>query len=225
MNQTLNPPSLDDYLDRCEQRLVHPGVVYDQLRRQGWSPAGATAVTDDYRRRFNEHPLGYTALLVFTGVSALAAGSVGHTLTAGLTRPVNRNELAAWLAVLLCALPFAAWAHQWAARTDREDVVAVWSRSRRTLAIVLIWSAGVVGGLRLLFYAGQLVGALVGASWARHGSLAAGAVNVSIAIGIALPLGWWAYRFLHRFDGEDPTAPPPERPRPSSAPESPPTGP
>jgi len=44
-------------------------------------------------------------------------------------------------------------------------------------------------------------------------SLVAGAINVLISLIIALALGLWAYRFVHRFDGEDPAAPPPARHR------------
>lgn len=211
-------PGLAEWLDDCEGRLTHPEVVREQLRRRGWSDYQATAAAADYRSRFNEHPLGYTALLAATGVAALAAGTAGHELVRGLDHPVDRNVLALWLSVLLCTLPFAAWAHQWAARVDREDVVAVWSRPRRQLALVLLWACGLVGGGRLLVYAVQLVGYLVGAPWAEGTSLGAGALNVGIAVGIALPLGMWAYRFLHRFDDEDPTAPPAWRRRPQSSP-------
>lgn len=210
--------SLADWLDRCEEQLTHPDVVRDQLRRQGWNDPQTTSVAEDYRRRFNEHALGYSALLVSTGVAALAAGTAGHELTRGLNHPVNRDVLAFWLSVLLCTLPFAGWAHQWAARVDREDVVAVWSRPRRQLTRVLMWACGVVGGVRLLIYAGRLIAYLVKAPWADGYSLGAGALNVTIVVGIALPLGLWAYRFLHRFDAEDPTAPPAWRRRPSTAP-------
>lgn len=206
---------LANWLDRCEDQLIHPDVVRQQLERRGWNRYEAAAVADGYRGRFNEHPLGYTALLVSTGVAALAAGTAGHGLTAGLNHPVNRNALAFWLSLLLCTLPFAGWAHQWAARVDREDVVAVWSRPRRELARVLVWACGIVGGGRLLIYAVRLVAYLVKAPWAAGYSLGAGALNVAISIGIALPLGMWAHRFLHRFDDEDPTAPPAWRRRPA----------
>lgn len=223
-------PSLPDWLDLCEEQLLHPDLVRDQLKRQGWNDFQATAVAQDYRRRFNEHTLGYSALLVSVGVVALAAGSAGHELTRGLDHPVDRNALAFWLSLLLCSLPFAAWAHQWAARVDREDVVAVWSRPRRELARVLMWACGIVGGARLLIYAARLVAYLLRAPWADGYSLGAGALNVAIAVGIALPLGLWAHRFLHRFDHEDPTTPPAWRRRPSpppargSRPVSPPAG-
>jgi hypothetical protein len=162
---------------------------------------------DRYRSRFNEHTLGYSALLVASGVSALAAGTAGHLLAGGIDSPVNRNALGFWLALLVCALPFAIWAHHWAALVDRDDPVAVWSRPRRTLARVLLWACGVVGIVRLMIYVRQLVGVLVGAGWAARTSVVTGAVNVAITVGIALPLGLWAYNFLHRFDNEDPTKP------------------
>jgi hypothetical protein len=211
-----HPLSTAEWLDHCEANLVHPEQVKAWLRRHGWTEPQAHLLTEQYRRRFNEHPLGYTALLVSTGVAALAAGTTGHIITAGLSRPVNRSELAIWLTILLTALPFAVWAHQWAARVDRNDVVAVWSRPRRMLALVLLWACGIVGGLRILIYGTQLVGVLVGAPWARRDSLLAGAINVAISVGITLPLGMWSFRFLHRFDGEDPTAPPESRKRPSA---------
>lgn len=222
-------PSIPEWLDRCEEQLLHPDMVREQLRRQGWDQPRAVAVAEDYRRRFNEHTLGYSALLVSTGVAALAAGTAGHELTRGLDHPVNRDVLAVWLSVLLCTLPFAGWAHQWAARVDREDVVAVWSRPRRELARVLMWACGIVGGARLLIYALRLVAYLVKAPWADGYSLGAGALNVAIAVGISLPLGLWAHRFLHRFDDEDPTTPPAWRRRPAPGPQpearvSPPAG-
>jgi len=58
------------------------------------------------------------------------------------------------------------------------------------------------------------IGVLVGATCASGISLTAGAVNLAISVSIALPLGLWAYGFLHRFDREDPTTPA-SRPRPN----------
>ena len=203
--------SFEAWLDRCESELVHPAVVEDRLRRNGWHPLHAAEAARVYRRRYNEHPVGYFALLAATGMAALAAGSAGHVLARGLGHPVNRNALAVWLTVLVCALPFAAWAHWWARRVDEDDAVAVWSRSRQGLATVLLWSCTLVGIVRLLTYVAQLIGALVGASWASNDSVPAGAVNVAIVVAIALPLGLWAYDFGHRFDAEDPTVPPERR--------------
>ena len=202
-----------EWLDDCEARLLHPDQVSDLLQRAGWAPLQARALSDEYRRRFNEHSLGYSGLLVSIGIAALGAGTAGHTLVAGLNGTVNRSELAISLTGFLIALPFAGWGHQWAAKVDRTDPVAVWSRPRRNLALVLLWACAIVGGARLLAYGVELIGALVGAPWAARGSLLAGAINVAIAIGIALPLGIWSFRFLHRFDHEDPTAPPSQRTR------------
>jgi hypothetical protein len=195
------------WLDRCEEDLVHPAEVKERLQRAGWPAGQASAVASRYRQRFNEHTLGYSALLVATGLAALAAGTAGHLLTAGIDAPVDRNALAGWLTVLVCALPFAVWAHRWAARLDRLDPVAVWSGPRRTLATVLLWACGIVGVGRLLVYAGQLIGVLVGATWANGSSVVTGAVNVAITVSIALPLALWSFGFLHRFDREDPTVP------------------
>lgn len=212
---------MTEWLDHCEAELTHPELVRDRLKRQGWSDYPALSVADDYRRRFNEHPLGYSALLVSTGVAALAAGTAGHELTRGLDHPVNRDALSFWISVLVCTLPFAGWAHHWAAKVDREDPVAVWSRPRRLLAQVLLWACGIVGGLRLLTYAFRLVQYLVKAPSGAGYSLGAGEINLAIVIGISLPLGLWAYRFLHRFDGEDPTAQPTQRRRPPAQPAPP----
>ncbi len=199
--------ALAAWFDQCEADLVHPAAVEERLRRAGW-PAGAVSSAGmQYRRRFDEHPLAYTALLVTTGLVALGAGTAGHILTAGLGRPVDRNALAWWLTLMVCALPFAVWSHAWARRVDRIDPVAVWSSPRRLLALTLLWAAAIVGIARLLIYAAQLIGVLVGASSAANASLAEGAINVSITIAIALPLALWAYGFLHRFDGDDPTTP------------------
>lgn len=198
---------LGAWLDACEDELAHPEEVRDQLRRAGWPTGPAAAATTQYRQRFNEHKLGYSALLITTGLAALAAGTAGHLLANGLDNPVNRNALASALTLFFCTVPFAVWGHVWAAHTDREDLVSVWSGPRRTLAKVLLWSCGVVGTLRLVAYAAQLMGVLVGASWAAGASVVAGAVNVAITVSIALPLAVWAYRFLHRFDEEDPSIP------------------
>lgn len=202
------------WLDGCQAELLHPGLVEERLQRAGWVPAAASAVALRYRRRFAEHHLGYTALLVTTGLSALAAGSAGHVLVAGLSRPVNRGALSRWLTLLVCALPFAAWAHWWAAKVDRVDPVAVWSAPRRTLAKVLLWACGIVGIGRLVVYVGQLMRVLVAAGPPSTVGAAstgepvyAATLNVMIVVGIALPLGLWAHRFLHRFDAEDPTRP------------------
>lgn len=202
-----DPAALADWLDRQERDLTHPAVVEDGLRRAGWNPMGAAMEAARYRTRFNEHPLGYGALLVSTGIAALAAGSTGHVLARGLDQRISRNALAWWLTVLVVALPFAVWAHVWAARVDRDDPVAVWSNSRRFLAKALLWACGIVGIGRLAIYVGQLVGSLVGATWAAGDSTGAGTVNVAITVGIALPLGLWAFRFLHRFDDENPAQP------------------
>ena len=204
---------LGAWLDRKERDVTHPKVVEDELRRAGWHPTQAMIEATRYRARFNEHGLGYAALLVATGVAALAAGTVGHTLVSGIDRTINRNSLAWWLTVLAISLPFAVWAHIWAARVDRDDPVAMWSEPRRLLATALVWACGVVGIGRLAWYGAQLIGTLVGATWAIGDSVGAGAVNVVITMSIALPLGFWAFQFLHRFDDENPAAPSRQRRR------------
>ncbi|MDQ6615552.1 MAG: hypothetical protein M3083_12620 [Actinomycetota bacterium] len=201
------PTDVANWLDEQERNLAHPKVVEDGLRRAGWHPVHAAMEVARYRTRFNEHQLGYSALLVSTGVAALALGTVGHILASGLDRSVNRNSLSAWLTVFVVSLPFAIWAHVWAAQVDRDDPVAVWSQPRRSLALALLWGCGIVGIGRLAIYGGRLVGALLGATWAAGDSTAAGAVNVAITVSIALPLGLWAFFFLHRFDDEDPSQP------------------
>jgi hypothetical protein len=201
------PADIATWLDDQAHDAVHPRTVGNMLRRSGWHPAQIAVASAQYRERFNEHTLGYSALLVATGVGALAAGTAGHILAGGLDHGVNRNQLAIWLTVLTVSLPFAIWAHLWAARIDRDDPVAVWSQPRRTLANVLVWACGIVGVYRLLRYAAQLIGSLLHATWAAGDSAAAGAINVAITVGIALPLGLWAFHFLHRFDDEDPTQP------------------
>jgi hypothetical protein len=212
-----SPEHLDslvsDWLDECENELVHPARVRERLQRHGWAPSHAQSIADDYRKRFNEHLLGYSALLVTTGVAALALGSIGHLLTNAINGPADRYQLGIWLSVLICALPFAVWAHSWAARVDRDDPVAVWSRPRHDLALVLVWAAAVVGSIRLMVYATEMAGALVRAPWANGFSVLAGVINVGITFAIALPVGLWAYGFMHRFDWEDPSARPGQRQR------------
>lgn len=198
------PSSLGGWLDEQEQQLVHPALVEESLRRAGWLPQHAAIEAARYRTRFNEHPLGYSALLVSTGLAALSLGTVGHALAAGLNGPVSRNTLGFWLTLFLVSGAFVVPGLLWAFRVDREDPVAVWSNPRRSLSEALIWGCGIVGFARLFWYGAQLVGRLVGATWA-HGTLAADLANVAVTIGIALPVGWWAYSFRHRFDRVDPT--------------------
>lgn len=203
-----SPQAVAEFLARCESDLVHPDVVADRLRRQGWADHSAAQVAEHYRRRFDEHALGYSALLVCTGLSALAAGTAAHQLL-GLAEgiDVDRDALALWLTLLVVATPLAAWATVWAQRVDRDDPVAVWSRPRRSLARVLLWASGVVGGCRLLAYVFSVIATLAGSAWASDRSLLVGFAHVAVTLGITYPLGRWAFGFLHRFDAEDPTAP------------------
>ena len=127
-------------------------MVEKELRGPAGPPRRRTAAAR-YRTRFNEHPLGYTALLVATGVAALAAGTVGHGLVSGLDQPINRNSPRGVADGAGGALPFAIWAHIWAVRVDRDDPVAVWSQPRKSLATLLVWACGLVGMGRLLMYA------------------------------------------------------------------------
>lgn len=225
MNQTANPPdwrsatqptpvgAMEAWLDHCEGKLVHPANVEDQLRREGWSPFAAANVAVAYRRRFNEHPLGYATLLTTTGFAALAAGTSGHLIIDGLVHPVHRSALAASLTILICLFPFAVWAHMWAAKVDRDDPVAAWSVPRRNLASTLLWACVIVGAIRLLFYVETLLSALLSTHPQSAGVLGAGALNVGFSLSISVTLGIWAYNFLHRFDNEDPSVPPDTRHR------------
>lgn len=200
----LAPSGLGQWLDEQEQHFVHPALVDQSLRRAGWLPQHAAIEAARYRSRFNEHPLGYSALLVSIGAAALSLGTIGHALAAGLNGPVSRNTVGLWLTLFLVSGAFAVPGLLWALRVDREDPVAVWSNPRRCLSEALIWGCGIVGVARLFWYGAQLIGGLVGATWA-HGSLAAGLANVAVTVGIALPVGWWAFSFRHRFDHLDPT--------------------
>src|SRR5437660_8961144 len=85
------------WLDRCEDEILHPDVVTDRLVRAGWSRSGAVVVSGWYRSRFDEHKLGYSALLFSSGFSALAAGTLGHLLCAGFDKRVSRSSVANWL--------------------------------------------------------------------------------------------------------------------------------
>jgi hypothetical protein len=206
MNQTANPPdwrgqrqrtpigAIEAWLDYCEANLTA-------------NVAGA------YRRRFNEHPIGYSTLLATTGFSALAAGTSGHLIIDGLIHPVHRAALAASLSILICLLPFAVWSHTWAAKVDRDDPVAAWSRPRHNLAAALLWACVIVGAIRLLFYVETLLSALLSTHPQSSGILGAGALNVGFSLSISVSLGIWAYNFLHRFDNEDPSVPPDTRRR------------
>jgi hypothetical protein len=120
-----NASGLVSWLDERESELAHPRLVESQLVHAGWHQNHAAAVAAQYRRRFNEHALGYSALMVTTGVAALAAGTAGHLSTVGLDQPIDRDALAVWLSALVCSVPYGV-VTQWAARVDRDDPVAAW---------------------------------------------------------------------------------------------------
>ncbi len=136
--QRATPGEVAAWLDLCEAELLHPGQIEDRLRRAGWHPEAVRAAVRSYRTRFNQHTLGYTALLASTGLAALGAGTAGHLLAAGIYQPVNRDALGVWLTLMVCTLPFAIWAHVWAARTDGRDPVATYQMLRP----MHLWSAG-----------------------------------------------------------------------------------
>lgn len=211
MDDTPHPGShlaaIAAYLDRCEEQALHPHEVARRLVRAGYAEHEAEAVAERYRRRFDEHPLGYAAFLVTTGFTALSLGSVSHLLLDGMDgADVDPGALSFWLTVLVVAAPLAAWSWTWARRVDDEDLVAVWSRPRRTLAMTLLWACGLVGGARLLHYVYTLLEAVADADGAGDASLVVGLANVAVTTSITFPLGRWAFRFLHRFDDEDPSA-------------------
>ena len=186
------------FLDRCAAEHVHPDDLRATLARRGWRDADAQVAVERYRGRFDEHPLGYAGFLVSVGLSALAAGSAGHLLLAfAEDRDPSREALAWWLTVLAIAVPFAVWSWRWVQRTDDADPVARWSRPRRSLAYTLLWCCGIVGGFRLVAYVYAVASVVSGAS---DRNLGVGLANVAITAGITIPLGTWAFRFLHKWD-------------------------
>lgn len=198
---------IEAYLDECEAEVFHPAEVARRLVRAGWADWPATQVADRYRQRFDEHALGYSAFLFTTGFTALSLGSSAHLLLDRADgQPVNPNTLALWLTVLVIAAPLSAWAWRWVERVDDDDPAAVWSRPRRSLATTLLWACGIVGGARLLHYVFTLIATIAGSQWASDRSLTIGLANVAVTTAITFPLGMWAFRFLHRFDDEDPSA-------------------
>lgn len=193
------------WLDRCEADATHPEVVAAGLRRLGWHEADVAHLSAAYRARFDEHGLGYLALLLSTGVSTLALGTTLHLSLDGLAQPVDRPALAWALAVLVCSLPFTAWSAAWAWQVEREDPVAAWSAPRRTLAQVLLAACVGVGVLRLLAYVSALTSAVLRTGGPSREAVAVGLLHVVVTVSLALPLGLWSWRLLRRFDAEDPT--------------------
>lgn len=189
------------FLDDCERAFVPPERVESQLVRAGWEPYTAMQVTERYRARFDEHPLGYAGFLFSVGFSALSAGSTGHLLLAFAEgRDPSPEALAFWLTILVIAVPFAIWSWLWVRRVDDSDPVAAWSGPRRTLATALLWCCGIVGGFRLLHYVFTFIATITGSGWATDRNLAVGFAHVLVTTSITLPLGIWSFRFLHRFD-------------------------
>jgi len=189
------------FLDECQSAAVHPDDVERQLVRAGWEAHTAMLVVERYRGRFDEHRLGYAGFLFAVGFAALSAGSTGHLLLAMAEgADPSRDALAFWLTVLVLAIPFGIWSWMWVRRVDDADPVAAWSRPRRSLATTLLWCSGIVGGARLLHYVYTLIATLTGAHWAEDGNLLVGLANVAVTAGITIPLGTWAFRFLHKFD-------------------------
>jgi hypothetical protein len=189
------------FLDQCQSVGVHPDDVAGELVRAGWQPGTAGLVADRYRARFDEHRLGYAGFLFGVGFSALAAGSIGHLLLAWAEHgEPARETLALWLTVLVIAVPFAIWSWSWVRQVDATDPVAGWSRPRQSLARTLLWCCGIIGGFRLLHYVFTFISTLTGASWAGDRNLLVGLANVGVTAGITVPLGIWAFRFLHKFE-------------------------
>jgi hypothetical protein len=189
---------VETFLDRCEQERLRPADVEHHLIHSGWRDIDAHLVGERYRSRFDEHRLGYAGFLFSVGFSALAAGSIGHLLLAILEgRDPSREALASWITVLAIAVPFGLWSWRWVARTDDTEPVAAWSEPRRALAKTLLWCCGIVGGARLIAYVYTVASVISGAS---ERDLAIGLLNVAITAGITVPLGTWAFRFLHKFD-------------------------
>ena len=205
--ERLLTPEVLGWLDEAEAAQLHPAVVADRLRRQqGWVPEAAAAVAERYRLRFDEHGLGYFALLCSTGLTALGAATSAHIALNGMTGTIDRPALAFWLTVGFCAAPFAAWSHWWAKGVDADDPAAVWSRQRRSYATLLQWTAVVVGIARFFEFVGRLMFSLTGATPLTSTAITKGALNVAVTCAIALPIGVWAYWFGHRFADEDPPA-------------------
>lgn len=189
---------VEAFLDACQADLLPPDEVTGRLVRAGWRDADAAVVVQRYRKRYDEHPLGYAGFLFSIGFGALATGSVGHLLLAMIDgQDPSRQALALWLTVLLIAIPFAAWSWSWVERVDRSDPVAAWSGPRQALSTTLLWCCGLVGGARLVAYVYTVSSVVAGAS---DGNLAIGFANVAVTAGITVPLGIWAFRFRHRFD-------------------------
>lgn len=194
------------FLDTCEGERLRPSQVEEHLIRAGWRDVDARMVGDRYRARFDEHRLGYAGFLFSVGFSALAAGSTGHLLLAIVEdRDPSREALAFWITILAIAVPFGLWSWRWVTRTDDTDPVAAWSEPRRTLARTLLWCCGIVGGFRLISYVYTVASVISGAA---DRNLAIGLANVAITAGITVPLGTWAFRFLHKFDVTPPTGAP-----------------
>jgi hypothetical protein len=191
----------EQYLDRCQVASIHPDEVARQLVRAGWDPTTANVVAERYRGRFDEHRLGYAGFLFSVGFAALAAGSVGHLLLELVDGgdPAD-GALTFWLTVLVLAVPFGIWSWLWIRKVDDTDPVAAWSRPRQSLARTLLWCCGIVGGGRLLHYVYTLIADLTGSGAANDGNLLVGLGNVAVTACITVPLGTWAFRFLHRFD-------------------------
>lgn len=185
-------------LDDCQADGLTPDEVQRLLVRNGWRDHDASIVAHRYRARFDEHPLGYAGFFFSVGFGALALGSVGHLLLAFAEgRDPSRDALAYWLTLLLIAVPFAIWSWRWVEKVDDTDPAARWSAPRMTLANVLLWCCGIVGGLRLFTYVYTVASVISGAA---ERDLGIGLLNVLITAGITLPLGTWAFRFRHKFD-------------------------
>lgn len=206
------PEALHSWVASAAERGLTPSQVRTWLASQGWPGAVAEAAALEVERtgtythnsevpppgpvQAHEHPFAYITLFVTMGFAALSLGSTIHLLLAWAFETQSGSQaLANWLTILFCTVPFAVASLVIVRRIEAEDPLARYSQVRDGVSMVLLWAAGVIGGLRLLLFVHQLVSALIVDR--DVSSLGSDLGHVTTVLAITGSLFAWTWRFRH----------------------------
>lgn len=205
------PPELVDWVAGAAAN----GWTRDQARAwllsSGWSGPATDAALERFAAlqppmpfqarpprpdQAHRHTLAYSVLLWSLGIAALSLGSSLHLVLQAAFRDQQASwVLANWLTLFVCTVPFVAYAHHKVRQIEAEDPLARLSTTRDRLTLTLLWSAGIVGILRLLVFVHQAITALVVDR--SVDDLLPNLAHVSVVVLIAGGVFLWTWRFRH----------------------------
>jgi hypothetical protein len=209
---SLLPASLREWVESAAARGLTPDQARRWLTSQGWpSTVGDSAALEVERLgnhpqgslapppgpvQAHEHGFAYTTLFVTLGFAVLSLGSTIHLLLEWAFESRSGSQaLANWLTVFLCTVPFAVASLRVVRRIEAEDHLARYSQVRDSLSMLLLWAAGIVGGIRLLAFVHQLVSALIVDR--EVSSLGWDLAHVVTVVVLSGSVFAWTWRFRH----------------------------